>query len=74
MQYLKERTNKEHSKNSFFETKILKGGGGVTTIKSCDIQSYCNKVWVSTQQVKIGSIHLLRYKVHLLFFEQFFFI
>lgn len=27
MQYLKERTNKEHSKNSFFETKILKGGG-----------------------------------------------
>lgn len=71
MQYLKERTNKEHSKNSFFETKILKGGG-VTTIKSCDIRSYCNRVWVSTQQVTIGWIHLLRDKVHLLFFEQFF--
>lgn len=76
MQYLKERTNKEHSKNSFFETKIFKGRGEglqlYVYIKSCDIRSCCNKVWVSTQQVKIGSIHLLRDKVHLLFFGQFF--
>lgn len=33
MQYLKERTNKEHFKNSFFETKILKGGGGYNNKK-----------------------------------------